>query len=52
MSRTYRRAIIAPEAIQWSKLSPEQRSFFEKYLPDTVGRFIHDKPSAVLSHAT
>ena len=49
MSRTYRRAIIAPEAIQWSKLSPEQRSFFEKYLPNTVGRFIHDNQPALVS---
>jgi hypothetical protein len=47
MSRTYRRAIIAPEAIQWSNLTPRQRSFFEKYLPDTVGRFIHDEQPAL-----
>jgi hypothetical protein len=40
MTRTYRRAIIAPEAIQWSDLSLRQRSFFEKYLPEVVGRFI------------
>lgn len=47
MSRTYRKAIIAPEAIQWSTLSKEQRSFFEQYLPDTVGRFIHEKKTVV-----
>jgi hypothetical protein len=40
ISRTYRRAIIAPETIQWSSLSPRQRSFFQKYLPEVVGRFI------------
>ena len=42
LSRTYRKAIIAPEAIQWSTLTADQRSFFEKYLPDTVRRFLHD----------
>jgi len=53
MSRTYRRAIIAPEAIQWSNLSQRQRSFFETYLPDTVGRFIHDeKPALSLAART
>lgn len=43
ISRTYRKAIIAPEAIQWSTLTTEQRRFFEKYLPDTVTRFLHDE---------
>jgi len=41
LSRTYRKAIIAPEDIQWSTLSSEQRHFFEKYLPETVERFLH-----------
>ena len=45
LSRTYRKAIIAPEAIQWSTLSTRQRAFFENYLPDAVRRFIHDKPA-------
>ena len=40
MARTYRKAIFAPETIQWSSLSPRQRSFFEKHLPEVVGRFI------------
>ena len=40
MSRAYRSAILAPETIQWSNLSPRQRSFFKKYLPEVVGRFI------------
>ena len=40
MTRTYRRAILPPETIQWSSLSPRQRSFFKKYLPEVVGRFI------------
>ena len=40
MARTYRRAIFAPETIQWSSLSAQQRSFFEEYLPEVVGRFI------------
>ena len=44
LSRTYRKAIIAPEAIRWSTLPPQQRSFFQKYLPAAVGRFIHDEP--------
>jgi hypothetical protein len=52
MTRTYRRAIIAPEAIQWSDLSLRQRSFFEKYLPEVVGRFVHDDDSAQLAGAT
>ena len=52
MSRTYRRAIIAPETIQWSNLSPRQRSFFQKYLPDVVGRFINDDDSAESPGAT
>jgi hypothetical protein len=41
MSRTYRKAIIPPEAIEWERLSPRQRAFFKKYLPATVKRFIH-----------
>jgi hypothetical protein len=43
ISRTYRRALFAPETIQWSSLSPQQRSFFEKYLPEVVGRFIQSE---------
>ena len=42
LTRTYRKAIIPPEAIQWSTLTSEQRSFFEKYLPEAVARFLHD----------
>lgn len=52
MSRTYRRAIIAPEAIQWSTLSPRQCSFFETYLPEVVDRFIHGKPPVLLPGTT
>ena len=51
MTRTYRRAIIAPEAIQWSNLSPRQRSFFKEYLPEVVDRFIHDEQPTLLSDA-
>ena len=43
VTRTYRKAIIPPEEIQWSTLNSEQRSFFENYLPETVGRFKHDE---------
>lgn len=43
LSQTYRKAIIPPEEIEWSRLSPRQRVFFRKYLPETVGRFIHEK---------
>ena len=43
LSRSYRSAIIAPEAIQWSSLSREQRLFFRNYLPGTVERFIHEQ---------
>ena len=46
MSQTYRKAIIPPEAIEWGSLSPRQRVFFRKYLPETVGRFIHGKQAA------
>ncbi|MBU2677652.1 MAG: hypothetical protein KJP16_11250 [Gammaproteobacteria bacterium] len=42
LSRTYRKAIIPPGAIEWTCLSPRQRTFFQKYLPQVVGRFIHD----------
>ena len=42
LTSTYRKAIIPPEDIHWSDLRPEQRSFFEKYLPDAVGRFLRD----------
>lgn len=42
ITRTYRKAIIAPEAIQWSTLSQKQRAFFKTYLPEMVGRFRHD----------
>ena len=42
VTRTYRKAIIPPEEIQWSTLNSEQRSFFENYLPETVGRFLHE----------
>lgn len=45
LSRTYRRAIIPPEDIEWNRLSPRQRSFFEKYLPDAVARFNHENPA-------
>ena len=45
-SRSYRRAVIAPEAIQWSTLSPRQHSFFKEYLPEVVDRFIHDEQPA------
>ena len=41
ITRTYLKAIIPPEEIRWSTLNDEQRDFFEKYLPDTVARFIH-----------
>jgi hypothetical protein len=43
VSSTYRKAIIPPEEIRWSKLQPEQRGFFTRYLPKIVGRFIHDE---------
>jgi hypothetical protein len=43
LSRTYRKAIIAPEAIEWHRLTPRQRSFFQKYLPTVIRRFIHEK---------
>jgi hypothetical protein len=43
LSSTYRKAIIPPEEIRWSDLRPEQRSFFEKYLPDAVDRFVRDE---------
>ena len=42
ITRTYLKAIIPPEEIRWSTLNDEQRDFFEKYLPDTVGRFLPD----------
>ena len=42
LTSTYRKAIIPPEDIHWSDLRPEQRSFFEKYLPDAVDRFLRD----------
>ncbi|MDX2412970.1 MAG: hypothetical protein QNK16_11390 [Woeseiaceae bacterium] len=42
LTNTYRKAIIPPEEIRWSDLRSEQRSFFEKYLPDAVGRFLGD----------
>lgn len=42
LTSTYRKAIIPPEDIRWSDLRSEQRSFFEKYLPDAVGRFLGD----------
>jgi len=29
----------APEDIPWERLKPEQRSFFEKYLPEIAARF-------------
>ena len=51
LSRTYRSAIIAPEAIEWRSLSPGQRSFFQNYLPEVVGRFIHDEQPALSSSA-
>ena len=41
ITRTYRKAIIPPEEIEWETLNAEQQQFFEKYLPDTVARFIH-----------
>lgn len=44
MSRTYRKAIIPPEAIEWNRLSPQQRAFFHKYLPNAIRRFIHEEP--------
>lgn len=47
MSQTYRKAIIAPESIEWRRLSPRQRAFFRKYLPETVSRFIHEEPVRV-----
>ena len=43
MTRTYRKAIIAPAAIQWSALSSKQRALFKTYLPEMVGRFRHDE---------
>lgn len=43
ISQTYRKAIIAPEAIQWSTLSSKQRALFKTYLPEMVGRFRHDE---------
>jgi len=43
ITRTYRKAIIAPEAIRWSTLSSKQRAFFKTYLPEMVGRFLHDE---------
>jgi hypothetical protein len=46
LSRTYRRAIIPPEEIEWHCLSPRQREFFRKYLPETVSRFVHEKRAA------
>jgi hypothetical protein len=46
LSQTYRKAIIAPEAIEWRNLSPRQRLFFRKYLPETVSRFIHETTAA------
>ena len=45
LSRTYRRAIIPPEDIEWDRLSPRQRWFFQKHLPDSVLRFIHENPA-------
>jgi hypothetical protein len=39
---TYRKAIIPPEDIQWSALSPEQRDFFEQNRPDVAKRFRRD----------
>ena len=41
--QTYRKAILAPEAIEWRDLSSRQRLFFRKYLPETVSRFIHEQ---------
>lgn len=43
LSRTYRKAIIPPEEIHWFDLKPEQRSFFEEYLPDAADRFLRDE---------
>lgn len=43
VSSTYRKAIIPPEEIHWADLSPEQRAFFEKYLPDAAARFLRDE---------
>ena len=43
VSRTYRKAIIPPEDIQWDDLRPEQRAFFEKSLPDAADRFLRDE---------
>ncbi len=43
LTSTYRKAIIPPEEIRWIELSDEQRSFFEKYLPDAADRFLHDE---------
>lgn len=42
MSQTYRKAIIRPEEIEWRRLSPRKRTFFRKYLPEAVSRFIHE----------
>lgn len=43
VTTTYRKAIIPPEEIHWRTLSPEQRDFFERYLHETVDRFVHDE---------
>ena len=29
---------LAPEDIIWERLKPEQREFFERYIPDVAGR--------------
>ena len=42
ITRTYLKAIIPPEEIEWETLTAEQRQFFEKYLPETVKRFVHE----------